>query len=96
SFIMKKISLLIFSIVAFVSITNAQDKKHTQSKKVKAHHYKQRPQVADSTKLSNRKIYHWKDGQRSTPTGHKATPSNGSQYAALHKDTATLPKKHDQ
>ena len=93
---MKKISLLIFNIAAFVSITYAQDKKHTQPKKVKAHHYKQRPQVIDSIKLSNRKIYHWKDGQRATPTGHKATSSNGSQYAALKKDTAILPKKQDQ
>jgi hypothetical protein len=92
---MKKISLLTIGILAFAAITTAQDKNAPQ-KKVKAHHYKQRTQKTDTVKLSNRKIYHWKDGQRATPTGHVATPSNGSQYAAIKKDTTILPKKQDQ
>jgi hypothetical protein len=92
---MKKISLLTIGILAFAAITTAQDKNVSQ-KKVKAHHYKQRTQKTDTVKLSNRKIYHWKDGQRATPSGHVATPSNGSQYAAIKKDTAILPKKQDQ
>jgi hypothetical protein len=92
---MKKISLLTIGILAFAAITTAQDKNAPQ-KKVKAHHYKQRTQKTDTVKLSNRKIYHWKDGQRATPTGHVATPSNGSQYSAIKKDTAILPKKQDQ
>jgi hypothetical protein len=42
-----------------------------------------------SDKLNNRKIYHFNNGQRSTPTGAEATPSNsGGGYAALGKDTA--------
>lgn len=92
---MKKISLLTIGILAFATITTAQDKNAPQ-KKVKAHHYKQRTQNTDTVKLSNRKIYHWKDGQRATPTGHVATPSNGSQYAAIKKDTTIFPKKQDQ
>lgn len=92
---MKKISLLTIGILAFATITTAQDKNAPQ-KKVRAHHYKQRTQNIDTVKLSNRKIYHWKDGQRATPTGHVATPSNGSQYAAIKKDTTILPKKQDQ
>jgi|SRR6476620_11583203 hypothetical protein len=99
---MKKISLLTIGILAFATITTAQDKNAPQ-KKVRAHHYKQRTQdnkqstqKTDTVKLSNRKIYHWKDGQRATPTGHVATPSNGSQYAAIKKDTTILPKKQDQ
>jgi hypothetical protein len=92
---MKKISLLTIGILAFAAITTAQD-KNAPPKKVKAHHYKQRTQKTDTVKLSNRKIYHWKDGQRATPTGHVATPSNGSQYSAIKKDTAILPKKQDQ
>jgi len=43
--------------------------------------------------LSNRKIYHWTKGQRSTPTGQDATSSNGSGYAAIKKDTAKVVKK---
>jgi hypothetical protein len=93
---MKKVSLLTFIILAFATITTAQDKKHTQPKKVRAHHYKQRTQKTDTLQLSNRKIYHWKDGQRATPTGHTATPSNGSQYSAIKKNTAILQKKQDQ
>ena len=30
-----------------------------------------------SEALNNRKIYHWQSGQRATPTGEEATPTNG-------------------
>jgi hypothetical protein len=41
-----------------------------------------------SEKLDNRKIYHFKNGQRSTPTGAEATGSGtGGGFAALGKDT---------
>src|SRR6478672_4986169 len=42
--------------------------------------------------LNNRKIYHFQDGQRSTPTGHEATPVNGG-YAALGKDSTPVKRK---
>lgn len=42
--------------------------------------------------LNNRKIYHFKDGQRSTPTGNEATPVNGG-YAALGKDSTSAKRK---
>jgi hypothetical protein len=42
----------------------------------------------------NRKIYHWTDGQRSTPTGKDAAPTNGG-YVSLEKDTTAKAKvKH--
>jgi hypothetical protein len=41
-----------------------------------------------SDKLNNREVYHFNNGQRSTPTGAEATPSSvGGGYAALGKDT---------
>ena len=41
-----------------------------------------------SEKLNNRKIYHFDNGQRSTPTGAEATGSaTGGGFAALGKDT---------
>jgi len=41
-----------------------------------------------SDSLDNRKIYHFKDGQRATPTGAEATPSStGGGFAAIGKDT---------
>lgn len=36
-----------------------------------------------SAQLNNRKIYHFPNGQRSTPTGAEATASNGSRYAVV-------------
>lgn len=46
-----------------------------------------------TVKLDNRKIYNWSDGQSATPTGHEATSSNGSAYAALKEDTDTSKRK---
>lgn len=37
--------------------------------------------------LNNRKIYHWKNGQRATPTGHEATGSNTDAYVSQRKDS---------
>lgn len=52
-----------------------------------------------SDTLNNRKIYHFKNGQRATPTGREATPSSiGGGYAALGRNDKTPdpPKKKDQ
>ena len=48
---------------------------------------KQTKRTKPSEKLNNRKIYHFRNGQRSTPTGAEATPSSSGGYAALGKDT---------
>jgi len=93
---MKHIFLTLFSVIAFTTLTFSQDTKKHPVKKKTVRHSKQAAKPIDSTKLSNRKIYHWKDGQRATPTGHNATPSNGSQYSALKKDTAIVPKKEKE
>ena len=93
---MKKIFCTLFGLLSFATIINAQNNKKSQSKKPRTSHSKQITKSTDSSQLSNRKIYQWKDGQRATPTGHNATPSNGSQYSALKKDTAILPKKEKE
>jgi hypothetical protein len=51
--------------------------------------------VKPSDTLNNRKIYHFKNGQRATPTGHEATPSSiGGGYAALGRnDKSPAPPK---
>ncbi len=93
---MKHIFLTLFSVLAFTTLTFSQDtKKHPVKKKI-VKHSNQAVKPIDSANLSNRKIYHWKDGQRATPTGHNATPSNGSQYSALKKDTLIVPKKEKE
>lgn len=57
---------------------------------------KTRASKISKPKLNNRKIYHWSNGQRSTPTGEAATSSNGNSYAAIKKDTAKVVKKGKQ
>ncbi len=47
--------------------------------------------VAAKNNLNNRRIYHWKDGQRATPTGHEATGVGGG-YSALMKRKKPLAK----
>lgn len=52
-----------------------------------------------SDTLNNRKIYHFKNGQRATPTGQEATPSSiGGGYAALGRNdkSPAPPKKQGQ
>ena len=43
----------------------------------------------EPTDMNQRKTYHWKDGQRATPTGHEAT-GLGSSAAPLPKDSAII------
>lgn len=49
-----------------------------------------------SPQLSEREIYQWINGQRATPTGTEATPSNGDGFASLKKDTTAVKKKGKQ
>lgn len=60
--------------------TGAKHKKPTHFSQVK------------TNALSNRKIYNWSNGQRSTPTGEEAAPVNGEQYLSLKKGTDAKPQ----
>jgi hypothetical protein len=48
-----------------------------------------------SETLNNRKVYHWENGQRATPTGQEATPTNGG-YQALKKGANATRKKEEE
>ena len=87
----------------FAQKTKKETKKEIvhKEKKAKANSY-QAPASKDNTKAvadsskgklltNNRRIYHWKDGQRATPTGHEAT-GTGSGYSALKKRPKPLAK----
>lgn len=91
---MKKI--IFYTIVALFITTVASAQTNSQAKSEASH--KKFIKTANSKKiqLSNRNIYHWTNGQRSTKTGEAATSSNGSAYAALKKDTAAIIKKKKQ
>ena len=84
--------------------TKKQTKKEAakaERKKVKANTYQAPPSGKDSTLTAdsakrkvltnNRRIFHWKDGQRATPTGHEAT-GVGAGYSALKKRPKPLAK----
>ena len=47
---------------------------------------KSNKEQATVLKIDNRDIYHWKDGQRATPTGNEATGSNDNSYVSLKKN----------
>lgn len=95
--------VLFFStaVVASAQTTNSKNTakhptKHKVTKIKKAKQYK-KPYTSKLLKkdtLNQRKIYHFKNGQRSTPTGREATPTNGG-YSALGRDTTikVKPKK---
>lgn len=44
--------------------------------------------------LNNRRIYHWESGQRATPTGEEATPTNGG-YQSLKKGANATRQKEE-
>jgi hypothetical protein len=53
---------------------------------------KSKTALKPSDTLNNRKIYTFKNGQRSTPTGREATPSSiGGGYAAIGRSKTSPP-----
>lgn len=84
-------------LVGLAPMVNAQSTKESRSSKTKTAAAKGQKTVknkkADTVQLSNRNIYQWSNGQRSTPTGKEATSSNGSEYATVAKDTGKLVRK---
>ena len=92
-------AILLFGILATVSAQASGSKKTPKTITVQKSSKTKHSAKAGTTKtvnLSNRKIYRWSNGQRSTPTGKEATSSNGSGYATIKKDTARVIKKKDQ
>jgi len=85
--IMKRVMLsavMLFGLTAFASAQSSSSGTGSGSGSAP----KQTKRTKPSEKLNNRKIYHFRNGQRSTPTGAEATPSStGGGYAALGKDT---------
>ncbi len=92
---MKRVLLSIIVLFGITTIASAQTTKNnnaSKAKTVRGREAKKHPTnvSADTVTLTNRKIYHWSDGQRATPTGEEATSSNGSGYATLKKDTSKV------
>lgn len=96
---MKRVILSAFLILGTTAVVSAQTTHHKHTSKAvatrKAPAKKKETTAAkvNTVKLNNRKIYHWTNGQKSTPSGQDATSSNGSGYAVLKKDTAKVVKK---
>ena len=85
---MKRVILSAFLLFGVTAIVSAQTTKKSSKAVIvrKASENKKvtkSAQAKNTVKLNNRKIYHWTNGQKSTPTGQEATSSNGSGYAAI-------------
>ncbi|MDQ6608692.1 MAG: hypothetical protein M3Y85_02605 [Bacteroidota bacterium] len=103
---MKQIILTTALFLALAGTVSAQTTKTVTAKKTSTSSSKQKKEKATKSKknkivnrsrqkandtANQRRIYHYANGQRSTPTGRDATPSNGG-YAALKADTSSKPK----
>ena len=100
---MKRVILSAIMLLGITTIVSAQSTNNKKASKTVAVHKASKNKKAttpvkekSTVRLNNRKIYHWTNGQRSTPTGQDATSSNGSAYSAIKKDTAKVIKKKDE
>jgi hypothetical protein len=84
------LSLTLLLSLSIVASAQSSHKKTTRKKTV--HTSTTAHQASAPAPLDNRKIYQWKNGQRSTPTGEEATGINSDNYVAGKKDSA-LKKK---
>jgi len=86
---MKRVILSMILLGGFSAVTTAQTASRASSTRTRAASTttKAKKPIKKSTPsdtLNNRRIYLFKNGQRSTPTGAEATPSSvGGQYAAV-------------
>jgi hypothetical protein len=93
---MKKILFFLLSL-GIAGFASAQSSvKNTNATKVSKHSSKpkkaaSKKSTAQTVELDNRKEY-TQNGQKATPTGHDASPSNGEQFQSV-KDSAAKKRK---
>ena len=96
---MKRMILAAVLAIAITSVASAQttsgSSQNAGSTKNSTSTSTKKKSSKSKTPLNNRKNYNWKDGQSATPTGHEATPSNGTQYSAIRKDTGSARGKKE-
>ena len=95
---MKHILIATLLVIGVGTVANAQTSGSNSSNSPNvssstAQPKKDKGKAAASDTLNDRNMYNWKDGQRTTPTGHEATGTNGG-YAALGRDSS-LATRHD-
>ncbi len=94
---MKKIILSAFFAIGISFFASAQSKADTSkskslsTNKSKINKAKGKKVLNKKEPLNPRKTYHWSNGQRATPSGNAASPTNGG-YVSLKKDTVGLKK----
>ena len=86
---MKRMILCAVLAIGISTLSSAQSGKPSTVKKNSSPATKANSDTVNQPALDNRKEYQWKDGQKATPTGHEATPSNTVEYSTVHKDSAT-------
>ena len=92
---MKKVILGVFLTIGLSFFASAQTKADTSKSKslspnkTKINKAKSKKLLNKKEPLNPRKTYHWSNGQRATPSGNAASPTNGG-YVSLKKDTVAL------
>ncbi len=79
-------------MAATIQVTTAQNTTKKVDKKTTTTKTSKKTTKKAPEKLDPRKIYTWENGQRSTPSGREATPTNGG-YTSLKNDTGVVVKK---
>lgn len=69
---MKNINIFILALVLFPASVRGQTTHNSNSKTDSVTKSVQGPQILLISQMDQRKIYHWNNGQRSTPTGREA------------------------
>lgn len=92
--IMKRVilsTIMLVGLTAFAAAQTSGNSSKNTGAVSNSSKNKNAKKAKPSERLNNRKIYHFKNGQRSTPTGNEATPVGGG-YSALGNNRASAAK----
>lgn len=91
-FIIAFVSLLFIPGIGLAQQTENKDKKEKEDTVISWHAYIRRPQVVAIKKMDQRKVYRWRNGQKSTASGRQAGDPS-AKFARVYGDSAMVVKK---
>jgi|GEM_PF-5185185 len=85
---MKKLNLLLIAIACMSMESNAQ----VQARSMTLREDSERGSIVEIRHMDQRKIYHWGNGQRATPSGRQADDPK-AKFARVFGDSAVVVKR---
>lgn len=85
------ISLLMLAFAPAVLHAQQHDAKSKDSTNNTGGQFLNRSKIIPISQMDQRKIYHWRNGERSTPTGRQAKDSS-AKFARVYGDSAVVVK----